>query len=90
MIRHARVSVGTTPAALSDSEDDSQAGSRLQVRNTSATDAMFLGAADVTATTGYELRPGSSLPLTLDADEALYAVAALGTVEVHVLRMGVR
>jgi hypothetical protein len=90
VIRHARVSVGTTPAALTSTQDNSQVGSRLQVRNTSATDAVSLGASDVTAATGYELRPGSSLLLTLDADEALYAVAALGTVEVHVLRMGVR
>jgi hypothetical protein len=89
MIRHARVSVGVAPTLLTAPESDMQAGSRLLLRNTSATASVFLGAADVTAVDGYELPAGTSLSLTLDSRDSLHAVTAVGDVPIHVLRVGV-
>lgn len=89
MIRHARVTVGTTPTLLTGTEGDTYSGARLHVRNISGTVSAFLGGSDVTATTGYELPVGGVLDVTLDAGETLYAVVAVGTVRIDVLRAGV-
>jgi hypothetical protein len=89
MIGNAQVNVGVAPTLLTTAETDTQAGSRLHVRNGSATAAVFLGGSGVTTDTGYELPAGAAVALTLDSGDALYAVTAVGTVEVHVLRIGV-
>jgi hypothetical protein len=89
VIRHERITVGTNPTLLTGSDTGSQAGSRLLIRNNSATASVFLGDSSVTSDTGWEFVLGDTLMLTLDPEEELYAVAAIGTVVVAVLRIGV-
>ena len=87
-VQAARVTVGTAATLLSAAEADTCAGSRLLVRNSSATTSVFLGGAGVTASTGLELPSASQVPWTLDLGEALYAAVVVGTVVVHVLQGG--
>lgn len=89
MIANARVTVGTTPTLLTTTETDTMAGSRLLVRNSSATASVFLGGSGVTTANGYEVPSGASVSLVLDSGDALYAVVGVGTIDVHVLRIGV-
>ncbi len=56
---------------LAGAEGDTQAGSRIRVRNNSATTDAFLGGADVTTATGYKIAVGEQVPLDLDTGEAL-------------------
>jgi hypothetical protein len=89
VIGHGRVTVGTSATKLTTADSGRQSGSRLHVRNPSATVSVFLGGSAVTAGTGYELPPGASVAITLDADEEVFAAVAVGTLDVHVLRGGV-
>lgn len=52
---------------------------RVLVHNSHATAAMFIGPADVTATSGVKLAAGERLALDLSANDDLYAVVATGT-----------
>lgn len=89
----ASVAVGTTATLLSGT-DPGQAGTgspdgmSILVRPAAA---VFLGGAGVTATAagGYEVAAGSELSFDLAPGDALYAIAAAGTVTVAVLRTGV-
>lgn len=59
----------------------------LDIANTSATEAVFIGAAGVTATTGHRIAPGGSF--TLDARmsaAAIYGVVAANTATVTFAR----
>lgn len=77
----ARVVVGTTPTLLSQS--GSEIGHAL-IKNAGAA-SVFLGGADVSPTTGYELGVSETLSITLGSNEALYGIVATGTVIVHKL-----
>jgi hypothetical protein len=85
----AQVSVGTTATLLSASDTDNISGQALVVKVPSAATApVFLGPANVTATTGFEVAIGGSISLDLGQGESLYGVAA--TIQTaHVLRTGV-
>lgn len=85
----AQVSVGTTATLLSASDTDNISGQALVVKVTSAATApVFLGPANVTTTTGFEVAIGGSISLDLGQGETLYGVAT--TIQtVHVLRTGV-
>ena len=85
----ARVSVGTTPTLLSGSPGDSTSGSRITVRNPSATVAVDLGDSTVATGAGYELAAGAVATFTLDPEDPLYGVVVAATQSVHVLRTGV-
>lgn len=64
-------------------------GARVLVRNRHATVSVSLGGSTVTAAAGYELLAGEAVSLDVDSTEKLYAIAASGTVTVHVLEGGI-
>lgn len=79
-ITSGQLTVGTTPTPVHNAGDDY---SRLIVKNTSATTAVFLGGPAVTTTDGYSLGAGEILRLdhAQNASDDLYAVATVsGTV----------
>lgn len=83
-----RVSVGTTPTLLAKVGDAQTYESALVVvRNADDSSAVDVGPSDVASGEGFELEAGQSLSCTLDRNESLYAVAASGTVDVHVLEL---
>ena len=82
-----RVTVGTDPTALNSSARGNRSGSGILLRNRGAA-SIFVGDADVTAATGYEVPAGDPLAVDLEEGEVVYAVTAAGTVDTHVLRVG--
>lgn len=84
-----RVTVSTVAVALNPAEAGA-AGATLIVKNTHATDALVLGASDVTDTTGYSLSAGATLTVALGYGERLYGIrGASADITAHVLRVGV-
>lgn len=85
-VKAERVSVATS-ATLLDRTDTIRRGSLL-VRNRGSA-AVYLGASDVSTSTGFQLDAGESV--SVDAETypvGLYAVCASGTVSCHVLQVG--
>lgn len=83
-----RVSVGTSATPLTTSATDLVAGQSLLVHNPATNSASVdLGASSVTTGAGFALAPGESVSIDTFGD-VLYAVAASGTVTVHVLETG--
>jgi hypothetical protein len=83
-----QVVVSTTAVALNGA-DTGVSGARLIVKNSHATDALILGASDVTTSTGFSLAAGATLTVELTAGEQLYAVrGAAADITAHVLRIG--
>ena len=60
-------------------------GRKATIRNTDATNSVFLGGPAVTTATGYELKAGQVLQLDGFMDD-LYAIATGATVRVDVLQ----
>jgi hypothetical protein len=63
------------------------------VRNSGATNEVYLGPSDVTSATGFSLAAATSVgrPLELREDDALYAICASGeSTTVSVLEFGAR
>lgn len=84
-----RVTVSNTAVALTPAEAGA-AGATLIVKNTHATDALVLGASDVTDATGFSLAAGATLTVQLGYGERLYGIrGAADDITAHVLRMGV-
>lgn len=65
--------VGETAVALN-SESGATAGTWLYLYNSDGANAVTLGDADVTGSTGFVLGPGQSLALELSYGEVVYAV----------------
>jgi hypothetical protein len=81
-----QVPVGTSPTALQAAPVDDGSGVEIAVRNRSAAAAtVYLGAANVTTSTGFALEAGVGVGLHLDVGETLYGIVASGTVTVDVL-----
>lgn len=59
--------------------------SQLLLVNQSATTSVYLGAANVTTTTGVELKGGATLSLQLATGEVLYGITSTGTARVDTL-----
>lgn len=81
----ARVTVGTSAAALTATETDVVSGTRVTVTNRDATNSVDLGDSSVTSGAGYELKAGETVTFVLGAGEQLHAISA-GSVRVDVLR----
>lgn len=81
----AQVSVGTgTPTKIVAAQGY---GLQVLVVNRDATNSVFVGPANVTTTTGAEVKPGTMLAnayIDLPPDTELYAIAAAGTPRVDV------
>lgn len=83
-----QVTVSSTAVALNGA-DTGVSGATVVVKNTHATDALVLGAADVAAGTGFALVAGATLAVELSAGEQLYAIrGAAADITAHVLRTG--
>lgn len=76
-----RVTVTTAPTLISQS--GSEIGPAL-IKNMGP-DAVYLGGAQVTTTTGYQLSMNETLSITLGSGEAIYGIVASGTVILHKL-----
>lgn len=87
-LRGRRVTVTTAATRLDSQDSDATSGQAIAVTNAGAT-AVDIGDATVATGSGYELAAGATVSLELASDEALYAVAASGTVVIHVLETGV-
>ncbi|KKL21708.1 hypothetical protein LCGC14_2442740 [marine sediment metagenome] len=67
-------------------EDGTQtSGCRLTMKN-AGTESAFLGGADVTASTGFELKEGERLAIPMQPRDALYVITAENSTTLHVLR----
>lgn len=87
-VTSAQVTVTTSAVALSAAETDNRGGESVLVKNTDATNPVYLGASGVTTGTGYKLAAGEAVSFDLDMGEALYAVSG-GSVVVGVVRTGI-
>lgn len=88
MLDHSVVTVGTTATELSAPQSDNQGGTSLLI-TAPAGSTVYLGGPTVTTTTyGYALAAGTSITVTLDGSERLYAVAAAAA-NVPILRQGI-
>ena len=72
-----QVTVGITPTAI-DGADRNPI--RIHVHNLDNTRSIWVGAADVSSTTGFPLFKLDSLELILNPNETLYAITDSGTV----------
>lgn len=72
MIFSGQVTIGTAPTLIDGLEVNPF---RLHIHNHDNTDAVYLGASDVTITTGLKLTKEDSIELIINPLEALYAVA---------------
>lgn len=75
-----RVTVTTSATLLS----AASGRSFLSLRNLHATDAVFIGASDVTSAAGYSLAAGATLTLE-GCGAPVYGITASGTISVSVL-----
>lgn len=87
-VTSAQKSVTTSATLLTATTAPSNFGASILATNRHATVSVYLGPAGVTSS-GYELKAGESVATDLSPGEALYAIAASGTVTVHVLQTGV-
>lgn len=72
MISSGQVTIGTTATLIDGLEVNPF---RLHIHNHDNTDAVYLGASDVSITTGLKLLKEDSIELIINPLEALYAVA---------------
>lgn len=72
MISSGQVTIGTAPTLIDGLEVNPF---RLHIHNHDNTDAVYLGASNVTTTTGLKLIKEDSIELIINPLEALYAVA---------------
>ena len=88
-VQQAQVTVGTTATELSATQTDHTGGESLLITAPAAV-TLYLGDGNVTSTAyGYALAAGTSIGITLDAGEQLFAAVASGTATAYVLRQGV-
>lgn len=64
-------------------------GQHFMARNRHATLSLFVGGADVTASTGFEVLPSETFVADLGSGDGVYGITASGTVPVHVFQAGV-
>lgn len=87
MIKHARVSVGTT-ATLIDTSVMFDGKGTVAIQNL-GTASVYLGDQTVTTSSyGYELKANSTISIDMTIAEQVYGVVASGTVTVNVLTKG--
>ena len=78
-VRSAQVTVGTTATLLAAAD---AVGEMVYLHSSSGT--CYLGASDVTASTGYKMDNGDKITLH-NREGALYAITSAGTVTMQVL-----
>ena len=73
MISSGQITIGTAPTLIDGLEVNPF---RLHIHNQDNTDAVYLGASNVTTSTGLKLIKEDSIELIINPLEALYAVAS--------------
>lgn len=82
-----RATVASTGGGTEVFTNDEDGGTvDLNVRNRGSV-AVYLGAPNVTTSTGYQLDPGEAVGVSLSAGEELYGITASSTAAVHVLKV---
>lgn len=84
-IRANVVTVGTSPTPLVTLQNSD--GSDTLVRNTGSV-AVYIGAGNVTPTTGFPINAGEALTIDLGEGTVPYGVVATGTSTIAVLQVG--
>ena len=69
-------SVGTSAAQLATVLSGKPAYKGVTIKNTHASNNLFVGKSDVTATTGFELGPDESIELVIKQPSELYVIAS--------------
>jgi hypothetical protein len=87
-VRATRVTVGTSPTALTGSTTDYHTGQSALIRNRGSV-AVFIGDGSVTTSTGFQLDAGEAIPADLFEGETPYGIVASSTAVCHVLETGV-
>jgi hypothetical protein len=87
-VRATRVNVGAAPTALTGAETDYQSGSSGLIRHR-GTNPVYLGGANVSTSTGFQLDSGEAVPLDLFSGEVVYGIVASGTERCDVLETSV-
>lgn len=84
-----QVNVGPNKVLLADLTSTS-GGAQVVLLNSDATFTTFVGGSDVSSTTGYTLKAGASLSLTLASPDMVYAISGgtTNTIIVNVFRAG--
>lgn len=89
-ISTASVSVGVAATQLSVADRGGTAeGQSVLVKNPAGGALVYLGGSDVTTAAGFPLEAGASASFDISGDDVLFAVVAVGTQTVNVLRTGV-
>ena len=81
-----RVTVATTGGGTAIYSDDGGGSSEINIRNRGAV-AVYIGEANLTTSTGYQLDPGEALGIRVTAGEQVYGITASTTCVVHVLKV---
>lgn len=87
-LQAAVVAVGTSATRLDAADVGGDAASRIRIKNTHATNTLFLGPAGVTTATGYVLAVNETVEFELRGDDALYGIAVAASTA-SVVRTGV-
>lgn len=86
-VKASRVNV-TSAATAVNSSVPSTTGQKCMVRNRDLSASIFLGGANVTTATGFEVLAGEAVTVDLQPGDALFAIAATGSIVCHVLETG--
>ena len=86
-IRHAKITVDDEATVISDANGDRE-GHTVLISNPSGGVTVYVGASNVSTTSGYPVVTGTSITVKLEKDEKLYGIVASGTQDVNVLRQG--
>lgn len=81
----AAVTVAATATALHTTNTNPKFKCRVVAYNNDASVTMYVGASDVTTSTGIPVAAGKSISLDLEPDEVAYAIVASSTLNARVL-----
>lgn len=81
-----RVTVATTGGGTEIYTNDNGPTVDVNVRNRGAV-AVYIGAPNLTTSTGYQLDPGEAVGMELQQGDELYGITASSTCVVHVLKV---
>lgn len=83
-ITTSQVVVGATEASLVTA---SSTYNNVTIRNTHATDALFVGATGLSTSTGYSIAAGSALQVSLPPSTALFGIRGANAITATVLSL---
>lgn len=84
------VSVGSTATRLDTIEESAKGSQQVLAVHNNGTATVYIGDEAVTTANGFPLSAGASMSIEVDSSaDAIFGVAASGTIEVRVLEVGV-